>query len=424
MARKEIRMPKLGESVIEATITRWLKNEGDAIQAEEAIVEIATDKVDTEIVAPESGILVSRIAAEGDVIPIGGVVAMIETGGEASAAVPKQEKKPEPAPKAAEKSKPEPAVTETTPAAITHPGTRFYSPLVRSIAKQENIPLEELEKIPGSGKDDRLTKDDVLEYLKNRATTEKAEKIETPAPKSVPVSGDDRVIEMDRVRKLIADHMVRSVQTSPHVTSFAEIDMTRVVAWRDKYKDAFQKKENQKLTFTPIFIEAIAKAVRDVPMMNVSVDGNKVIVHPNIHVGMAVALPSSNLIVPVIKNADQKSLLGITLNVNDLADKARNNKLQPDDIAGGTISLTNLGSFGTLMGTPIINQPQTAIVAVGSIKKRPVVLETPEGDTIAIRQMMMASVTYDHRVIDGALAGQFLNRLVFHLEHFNTDLTI
>ncbi|MFH1936014.1 MAG: dihydrolipoamide acetyltransferase family protein [Bacteroidota bacterium] len=292
-------------------------------------------------------------------------------------------------------------------------GARFYSPLVRNIARQENISFQELGTIPGSGKNDRLTKQDLLNYLEKGKGSQ-----------GLPVTATDQVIEMDRVRQLIATHMIKSVKTSPHVTSFAEADMTAIVRWREQYKDAFTKREGIKLTYTPIVIEAIARAVRDVPMINVSMDGSRILVHKRINVGMAVALPNSNLIVPVIRDADQKSLLGITKQVNDLAERARQNKLVPDEIAGGTISLTNLGSFGTLMGTPIINQPQAAIVAIGYITKRPVVIETPEGDTIGIRHQMFVSVTFDHRVVDGALAGIFLNKLVGHLEQFDTNQTL
>ena len=297
-------------------------------------------------------------------------------------------------------------------------GSRFYSPLIKSIAKQENLSMKDLELIPGTGKDERLTKKDLLAWLQQRKPVEKHLTGSSPA---VFVSGEDEIIEMDRMRQLIAQHMVRSVQTSPHVTSFIELDMTKVASWIEKHKKSFLHRENIKLTFTPVFIDAIAKAVRDFPQVNVSVDGTKIIVHRNINIGMAVSLPNYNLIVPVIKNADQKSIVGLVKNVTDLANRARNSKLIPDEISGGTISLTNLGSFGTIMGTPIISQPQTAIVAVGSIKKRPVVIETPQGDSIAIRQMMFASLSYDHRVIDGALAGLFLNRLAFYLENFDTN---
>jgi 2-oxoglutarate dehydrogenase E2 component (dihydrolipoamide succinyltransferase) len=422
MAKFEVVMPKLGESIIEATITKWLKNEGDAVGEDEAIVEIATDKVDSEIPSPVEGILVSKLFKEGDVVAVGKVIAVIDLGGEEKE-VPSQEKapagKPEPArPVAgAEKKGTTPAVEKPGDAAPAKP-VRFYSPLVRNIAKQENISLEELERIPGTGKGNRLTRQDLAGYLKTRGQ----ESVEKPAPApSVAVSGSDQIIEMDRIRQLIAGHMVRSVQTSPHVTSFVEADVTNLVRWREKMKEDFFKRESIKLTYTPVFIEAIAKAVRENPMINVSVDGTRIRVHRNINIGMAVALPNFNLIVPVIRDADRKGLLGIIREVTDLAERARLGKLVPDEIMGGTLSLTNLGSFGTLAGTPIINQPQAAIVAVGSIRKRPVVVEGKEGDMIAVRSMMIASLTFDHRVIDGELAGIFLNRLVWHLEHFDTN---
>lgn len=446
MSKFEIQVPKMGESIIEATITKWLKKPGDSIKEDEPIVEIATDKVDSEIPSPVEGILVSVSAKEGDVVAVGTVIAIIdEEGTSAAAEVPSTEKKEE---KKEEKAKPalspeaakESAETkkepvkpggeekaEVKPEAENGENRRFYSPLVKNIAKQENISPEELESIPGTGLEGRLTKQDILEYLKTRKITKPgAPEAPEPAKPSapLPVQANDRVIEMDRIRQLIAGHMIRSVQTSAHVTSFVEVDMTNVVQWRERTKDAFFRKENIKLTFTPVFIEVIAKTIRDYPTVNVSVDNNRIILHNNINVGMAVAMPNDNLIVPVIKNADQKNLLGIIKNVTDIADRARTNKLVPDEIAGGTISLTNFGSFGTLMGTPIINQPQTAIVGVGSIKKRPVIIETPSGDTIAIRQMMFLSLTYDHRVIDGALAGKFLNRMQYYFENFDINQTL
>ncbi len=412
MAIFEIVMPKLGESIIEATISKWLKNEGDNVDEDEPVLEIATDKVDSEIPSPVSGILIKRIFQEGDIVEIGKVIAIIDMGGELL-------KKKE-ATKTAEIPSATIHFIEETPVVSSreNSGSRFYSPLIKSIAKQENLSLKDLELIPGTGKDERLTKQDLLNWLQHRKPDEKPVTVDNPA---VFVSGEDEIIEMERIRQLIAQHMVRSVQTSPHVTSFIEVDMTKVASWREQHKKSFLERENIRLTFTPVFIDAIARAVRDFPTVNVSVNGTKIILHKNINVGMAVSLPNYNLIVPVIKNADQKSIVGLVKNVTDLANRARNSKLLPDEISGGTISLTNLGSFGTIMGTPIINQPQTAIVAVGSIKKRPVVIETPQGDTIAIRQMMFASLSYDHRVIDGALAGLFLNRLAFYLENFDTN---
>jgi len=430
MADIEIVIPKLGESVIEATITRWLKNEGDHVEEDEPLVEVATDKVDTEIPSSMSGKLVKKLAAEGEVVPVGKPFALI-------AGVGNSEINSTPAPPVVEvvqiqqkESSPIVAEKDEVEDPAEHSSARFYSPLVKSIARQENISFRELDTLKGTGKNDRITRQDIMKYLEERkqapvkvpaaspaALTGKLQDLPPAAP--VTASVDDQVIEMDRIRQLIAGHMVRSVQTSPHVTSFAEVDMTHIVRWREQHKDAFLKKEGEKLTFTPVFIQAIARAVRDYPMMNVSVDGNRILVHKNINIGMAVALPNFNLIVPVIRNADQKNLIGLTKNVNDLANRARINKLVPDEISGGTISLTNLGSFGTLMGTPIINQPQCAIVAVGAIKKRPVVIESEAGDSIAIRHMMILSVTFDHRVIDGALGGQFLNRVVENLETFN-----
>jgi 2-oxoglutarate dehydrogenase E2 component (dihydrolipoamide succinyltransferase) len=431
MAKYPVVLPRLGEAVIEATLTRWLKNEGDQVEAEEPLAEIATDKVDSEIVSPVTGILSKKIAKEGDVIPVGQVIAELETAGEVSTSVPSPEKESsapeEPAPAADNQPLPEVRVDQE---GDQQAGTRFYSPLVRSIARQENISFSELGTITGTGKGDRITKQDILNFINAKRSGNvqhvpaASAPVTEPAPVKPPVlaftpGSGDQVIEMDRIRQLISTHMVRSVQTSPHVTSFAEVDMTRIVGWRDKNKDSFQKKHGEKLTFTPIIIEAIAKAVRDFPMVNVSVDGTKIVLHGNINIGMAVALPNNNLIVPVVRNAGEMNLTGIIKRVNDLADRARQNKLVPDEITGGTISLTNLGSFGTLMGTPIINQPQCAIVAVGIIRKRPVVVETPDGDQIAVRSMMIASITYDHRVIDGALGGRFLARMVEYLENFD-----
>jgi 2-oxoglutarate dehydrogenase E2 component (dihydrolipoamide succinyltransferase) len=434
MANFEIVMPKLGESIIEATITKWLKNVGDPVKEDESILEIATDKVDSEIPSPVEGVLIKQMFKEGDVVAIGTVIALIDTGGEASAAPPSQvpakaPEKEKTAPAPAEKPQPPAAMAvpepPSSPAAEVRPvaSGRFYSPLVRNIARQENVPQGELDQIKGTGSEGRVTKQDLLEYISARNSGARQPEA-SPQPVGNVMPGEDRVVEMDRIRQLIANHMVRSVQTSPHVTSFIEADMTRIVHWRDKYKDAFQARQNLKLTFTPVFIEAIARAVKDLPMVNVSVDGTRILYHKDINVGMAVSLPNYNLIVPVIRNADQKSLFGLQRDVTDLADRARASKLKPDEITGGTISLTNLGSFGNLAGTPIINQPQTAIIAVGSIRKRPVVVETPEGDVIAIRHIMILSITYDHRVIDGALGGQFLNRMVFYLENFDTNQNI
>jgi len=428
MATFEIVMPQMGEGLIEATLTKWLKQEGDAIAEDDAVVEVATDKVDTEIPSPVFGTLVKKLFAEGDVVPIGKAIALVELKGVrpdvpaviGTAPLPSTE--PDIATyKPVKQSRPDTGVEPVFTEEEYSGGTRFYSPLVRSIAKQENVSMKELSNIPGTGKDDRVTKEDILNWVKNRKSAGRP----TQQPiQPIVHSGEDQVVEMDRIRQLISSHMSRSWETSPHVNSFMEVDMTRIVNWRSRNKDSFEKRENIKLTFTPLIIESIAKAVRDVPQVNVSVDGIRIIYHRNINIGMAVALPNYNLIVPVIKNADQKSLPGLIRSVTDLADRARNSKLVPDEISGGTISFTNLGSFGLLTGAPIINQPQTAIVAVGAIKKRPVVLETPDGDTIAIRHMMILSVAHDHRVIDGVLAGQFLDRIRFYLENFDITQSI
>ncbi|KAF0201886.1 MAG: pyruvate/2-oxoglutarate dehydrogenase complex dihydrolipoamide acyltransferase [Bacteroidetes bacterium] len=439
MAKFEVVMPKLGESIIEATITKWLKNPGDRIEEDDPIVEIATDKVDSEIPSPVEGKLLKVLFNEGDVIPVGKVIAIIETdpGEEGEAEVAETDSKEETV------ADSKPAVkAETTESAkeeaVESSSDRFYSPLVKNIAKTEGIAQSELDKVPGTGKDGRVTKEDLMSYLKNRtsapAKTEEAPKesaaketatpaVSKPAPQVTAGAGDE-IVEMDRMRKLIADHMVMSVQVSPHVTSFIEVDVTNIVRWRDKVKDDFQKREKEKITFTPIFIEAAAQALKDFPGVNASVDGYKVILRKNINIGMAAALPNGNLIVPVIKNADQKNLLGLAKDVNALANKARSNKLEPDDISGGTFTITNLGTFGSITGSPIINQPQVAILGIGVIKKKPAVLETPEGDVIAIRHMMILSLSYDHRTVDGALGGMYLQRLQQLLESFDTNRAI
>ncbi len=437
MAQTEILMPKMGESVIEATIIKWTKNEGDKVKADETLLEIATDKVDSEIPAPSDGILIKKLCKEGDVIPVGKAIAIISTGDTATAA-------PIPAP-AVESKKHTPIAVQTSAPEVAHttkeaaePVTRFsnsgkfYSPLVRSIAQKEGISVNELEAIQGSGKAGRVTKNDMLTYLPSRQSNGNIE-IAKPSPvietstsvikeapsKLMAVGANDEIIEMDRMRKLIADHMVMSKRVSPHVTSYVEADVTNIVLWREKIKKDFEKKEGEKLTFTPIFIEATVKALKDYPMVNVSIDGTRIIRHKDIHIGMAVALPSGNLIVPVIKYADRNSLLGITKQVNDLAGRARINKLMPDDTQGGTFTITNVGTFGNIMGTPIINQPQAAILATGIIKKKPVVIESPQGDMIAIRSMMYLSLSYDHRVVDGALGGSFLKKIADYLEAFD-----
>jgi len=434
MSKFEIIMPKLGESIIEATITKWNKKVGDQVEEDESLADIATDKVDSEIPSPVSGKLEKLLYSEGDVVPVGKIIAIINMGGDTSANEPsaKTEEVPDieakPASSPAPKTEPLPATDFTVP-------SRFYSPLVKSIAKTENIPLSELEKIPGSGKDNRLTRDDLMKYLASRSATtvqvsetktetltpQPARKIEPP---KVTLSDGDEIMEMDRMRKLIADHMVMSKQVSPHVTSFIEVDVTNIVNWRNKVKESFQKREGQNITYTPIFIEATTKTLRDYPMVNVSLDGTKIIIRKKINIGMATALPSGNLIVPVIKNADELNLVGLAKKVNDLANRARSNKLDPDDIQGGTFTVTNFGSFDSLTGTPIINQPQVAILGLGAIKKRPVVIETPQGDMIGIRHIMILSLAYDHRIVDGALGGMYLKRLREYLENFDTNRTI
>lgn len=436
-------MPKMGESVAEATITKWLKNEGDQVAADESVLEIATDKVDSEVPAQKGGILIKRLFNEGDVVQVGTIIAIIGDSAGVAVTAP-----------AAPVNEPRAETTVSVSNTVNSPisqekigGDRFYSPLVKSIAKEENISNAELDAIEGSGKEGRVTKEDILKYISNRksaplAVSVKSEAaapqvtVQTAAPvqntpiapsaskPSISINAGDEIIEMDRMRKLIAEHMVKSKHTSPHVTSFVEADVTNIVMWRDKIKNSFEKRENEKITFTPIFIEAIARAIKDFPMINIAVDGNNIIKRKDINIGMAAALPSGNLIVPVIKNADQKNLLGLTKAVNDLANRARAGKLAPDEIAGGTFTLTNVGSFGNVMGTPIINQPQVAIMAVGAIKKKPVVIETPQGDTIGIRHMMFLSHSYDHRVVDGSLGGSFVRRVADYLESFDLNRVI
>jgi len=443
----------MGESVAEATIIKWLKKEGDAVKADEPIIEIATDKVDSEVPSPEDGVRVKCAVKEGDVVQVGQLIAVIQSGS-ASA--------PEPVVAAATPAvtvSAEPAAVPYTPSSepvtlvSNSESTRFYSPLVRNIAKNEHISMQELDSIKGNGQGGRVTKEDLMQYLQHRsaapapaaspapATTSapsqpamaaapapvKAAAPAEPAPKAksnIVVGPNDEIVEMDRMRKLIADHMVMSKAVSPHVTSMVEIDVTNMVQWRDKVKKDFEKREGEKITFTPIILEAVARAIKDYPMINVSVNGTQIIKRKSINLGMATALPSGNLIVPVIKNADMLSLVGLTKSVNDLANRARANKLTPDDISGGTFTVTNVGSFGNVMGTPIINQPQVAIMAVGVIKKKPAVLETPQGDVIAIRQMMFCSLSYDHRVVDGSLGGSFLRRVADYLEAFDPNRSL
>lgn len=436
MAQVELIMPKMGESVAEATIISWQKEVGDTIEMDETVVEIATDKVDSEVPSSVEGTLVKKLFEADEVVKVGEVFAIVETDGEAEITTSQIEKTiVAPSPEVAAVQVEEQVAQIQESVQTLNEGSRFYSPLVRSIASEEGISLDELERIPGTGNEGRVTKSDILAFIVNKKDTSvstkdtKVVKKETPTAKptstpSLSVSGNQEVIEMDRMRKLIADHMVMSKQTSPHVTSFVEADVTSLVKWRNSVKEEFKKREGQNITFTPIFIEAVAKAIKDFPMINVSVDGTNIIVHKDVNIGMAAALPSGNLIVPVVKGADQMNLMGITKTVNDLASRARANQLKPDEIQGGTFTLTNVGSFGNVMGTPIINQPQVAILAVGAIKKKPAVIETPQGDMIGIRQMMFLSLSYDHRVVDGALGGSFLRKVADYLEQFdpNTQL--
>ncbi|BAX79410.1 dihydrolipoamide acetyltransferase family protein [Labilibaculum antarcticum] len=439
MAKIEILIPAMGEGITEATITQFLKKVGDFVEEEDSIMEIATDKVDSEIPTPQAGKIIKFLFNEGDTPQVGDVVAIIATEGEETD-TEEIEVSPKP-----EKQEPitvdiaAPVLLETIAPQISNKTEdgNFISPLVRTIAQTENIGTDELNQIPGSGEAGRITKKDILEYLKNKksqpAKIIPAEPIVAPissgpsaaVPAHKSYDGENvEIIEMDRMRKLIAQYMVNSKQISPHVTSFIDVDVTGLVQWRNKVKDEFLKKENQKLTFTPIFVEAVTGALKDYPMVNISVDGDRIIRKKYINIGMATALPSGNLIVPVIKAADELNLIGITTKVNDLADRARKNKLQPDEIKGSTFTITNLGAFGSTTGTPIINQPEVAILAVGAIKKKPAVIETPHGDTIGIRHIMVLSLSYDHRVVDGGLGGMFLKRIAENLENFDTKRTI
>ena len=455
MAQYELLLPKMGESVAEATIIRWEKNPGDSIAIDDTILEIATDKVDSEVPSPVAGKMIKQLFNENDVAQVGDVIAIIETDSGESIAVKIEEVVPT---AVAEEVKAEeiPFVPEAAEEKSLNTNyttsDRFYSPLVKSIAQEEGIAVNELDKIKGSGNEGRVTKDDLLAYIENRqqnntskpeaAPINEEKAVQTPPiaaasqvkvevvkqtqkpAATVSVTGGDEIIEMDRMRKLIAEHMVNSKQTSPHVTSFVEADVTNMVQWRNKVKNSFEKREGEKITFTPIFIEAVAKAIKDLPMINVSVSGTQIIKKKDINIGMAAALPSGNLIVPVIKNADQLNLVGLTKSVNDLANRARGNKLQPDEVQGGTFTITNVGTFGNVMGTPIINQPQAAILAVGAIKKKPAVMETEYGDVIAIRHMMFLSLSYDHRVVDGSLGGSFVRKVADYLEAWDINREI
>ena len=450
----EILLPKMGESVAEATIIRWVVEEGQSVAADEPIIEIATDKVDSEVPAPEDGVLVKHLVAEGDVVQVGQPIAVFSMNGEETTAVaPDVTPATENAPASVQENSPavpsEAVLAEVsaplspTPAPVSsssvhgslpsrESGGRFYSPLVRSIAAKEGIGQAELDAIPGSGKGGRVTKNDMMAHLANRGASavgapSQAQAAPRPAmapspqPVAVSMDGEDEIVEMDRMRKLIADHMVRSVQTSPHVTSFVEADVTRIVDWRNRNKSAFQAQTGQKLTFTPFFIEAVAKALREFPGVNASVDGDRIILKKGIHIGMAAATPEGNLIVPVIRNADRYNLNGLATIVNDLAARARQGALKPDEISGGTYTVSNVGTFGNVFGTPIINQPQVGILALGAIRKKPAVVESEEGDMIAVRHMMFLSHSYDHRVVDGQLGGSFVRRVADHLESFDPN---
>ncbi|OXA84943.1 dihydrolipoamide acetyltransferase family protein [Flavobacterium hercynium] len=457
MARFELKLPKMGESVAEATITNWLKEVGDKIEADEAVLEIATDKVDSEVPSEVSGILVEQLFGKDDLVQVGQTIAIIETEGGDVPVVATPEAAATPV-EAVEIEKTIEVAKETVAAPQDFSGSdKFFSPLVKNIAKEEGVSVTELENLSGSGKEGRVTKEDILKYVEDRKSgtitapkavaetpkvveeapkaAEVAPQVVETAPKAVeqpvaqksqqavPVSvnGGDEIIEMDRMRKLISGYMTASVQTSAHVQSFIEVDVTNIVKWRDKVKAAFEKREGEKLTFTPIMMEAVAKALKDFPGMNISVNGDYIIKKKNINLGMAAALPNGNLIVPVIKNADQLNLVGMAKAVNDLGNRAKAGKLKPDDTQGGTYTVTNVGTFGSVFGTPIINQPQVGILALGAIRKVPAVIETPEGDFIGIRQKMFLSHSYDHRVVDGALGGSFVKRVAEYLEAFDID---
>lgn len=452
MALVDLIMPKLGESIMEATILKWYKQPGDAVKMDETVLEIATDKVDSEVPSTAAGVIEEILFKVNDVVPIGTAIARIRTAQGDQQTAPSSPAVSTPANDTAAPAVQATTSTEEQPvqvAIVTHsaptrtstatPG-RFYSPLVLNIAASEGISMSELEQIPGTGNEGRVTKKDILNYLSSgRKPVEKTAqhpvviqqatttgetspaRTQQSTPAVTNYTGNVEIIEMDRMRKLIADHMVRSKHTSPHVTSFTEADVTNMVLWRDKVKKDFEKRENTKITFTPLFVEAVVRCIKKFPLINCSIDGDRIIIKKDINIGMATALPSGNLIVPVIKNADQLNLVGLARQVNGLADAARNGKLKADDTTGGTFTLTNVGTFGSLMGTPIINQPQVAILAVGAIKKRPVVIETPHGDSIAIRHMMYLSMSYDHRIVDGSLGATFLTAVAKELENFNPD---
>jgi len=419
MALIEMILPKMGEGIIEATILKWVKNVGDDIKEDETILEVATDKVDSEVPSPVSGIISKILFKENDIVPIGATIAIIATEGTKDTEVTAPHQSGNATTKKELPSKQTQIIEQPKEPATS---TKFFSPLVRAIAKENHISIKELESITGTGTANRVTKKDILKFLENRHTGNKEEK--KASPKYTFSQGDTEIVEMDRMRKLIADHMVMSKQVAPHVTSVVEADVTNLVNWRKRIKEEFQNKYGEKITFTPIFVEAVIKALKDFPMVNVSVEGTKIIVKKHLNIGIATALPTGNLIVPVIKNAEAKNLLGLTKSINDLAKRGRNSKLTPDEIQGGTFTITNLGTFGNILGTPIINQPQVAILALGAIRKKPAVLETRFGDVIAIRQMCFLSLSYDHRVVDGVLGGTFLKRIADYLESFDDKRSI
>lgn len=430
MALVELIMPKMGESIMEATILSWLKKPGDKIEQDESVLEVATDKVDTEVPSTHGGILKEILAKQGDVVKVGKAIAIISTEGDddkSSAAPAKNTNTVES--KAVDKTATVQIVSNGSSAPVTadfKTASRFYSPLVKNIAKEESIPVAELESISGSGANGRVTKKDILSHVQNRKLDQTISFQQKSSSPLVPasISAGDEIIQMDRMRKMIAERMVDSKRTAPHVTSFVEADVTNIVFWRNKMKNEFQKREGDSLTFTPIFIEAVVLAIKDYPMINIQVDGDRIIKKKDINIGMAVALPSGNLIVPVIKNADQYNITGLAKVVNDLAKRARENKLKPDELTGGTYTISNVGSFGNVMGTPIIVQPQVGILAVGAIQKKPAVIETPYGDAIAIRHKMFLSHSYDHRVVDGALGGSVVRRIADYLEKFDISRSV
>jgi len=440
MAKVELIMPKMGESITEATVIRWLKEVGDTIEIDEAVLEIATDKVDSEVPSFTEGVLAEKLFGDGDVVQVGEPVAIISTEGEEVSASPAPAAEPAPVAETVKTPTPvapaAPAVAAVAEVSSNGSGGRFYSPLVMNIARTENIGMTELDNIPGSGRDGRVTKKDILAFVSNRSSAPAPAapaKVAAPAAKTAAPAktvapavsvGGDEIVEMDRVRKLISKHMIASRDTSVHVTSYVEADVTNLVNWRNKVKNQFLEKNGERLTFTPIFVEVITQALKEFPMMNTSLDGDNIIMRKDISIGMATALPNGNLIVPVIKNSDTKNLLGLAKDVNSLANKARNNKLAPDDTSGGTYTITNVGTFGNIMGTAIINQPQVGILATGAIKKKPAVVETEQGDFIGIRHMMFLSHSYDHRIIDGALGGAFVRRVGDLLENWDVDRAI